>query len=292
MEHHEEKSGRTAVPNPHYENITVEVNGNVAVVTLASETGRGNPSNRIRPELAEFFRLTMLDRRAFEGPYEEVRAIVLRGRGNTFCTGGDVNAMRVETAAMAKWRSNPRWVDRMPMGRLWELRSAALKCDIPIVAAVNGHAVGAGMEFVMMADFAIMSETAKIGDPHIRRGLTSPGMAFILSWHLGLPKARQIIMKGHYLTGREAADIGLVSKAVPAEKVVSEAMAEAQELASMPPLAIRWAKRSLNAILMRELTAFADRDAALESLAMLSNDHSEAVSAFLDKRKPARYTCS
>ena len=289
---HAGRNGRTVVPIPDYQNIEVQVEGDIAVVTLASQTGRGNPSNRIGPELAEFFRLTMLDRRAFEGPYEDIRAIVLRGRGNRFCTGGDVDAMRVQAGSMVDLRSNPRWVDRLPMERFWERRVHAFKCDIPVVAAVNGHAIGMGMEIALMADIAIMSETAKIGDPHIRRGLTSPGSAFFLIWCLGLARAKLMIMKGQYLTGREAADIGLVSRAVPAEDVISEAMAEAQELASLPPLAIRWAKRSLNAILMRELTAFADMDAALEALTMLSSDHAEAVNAFLEKREHARYTRS
>jgi enoyl-CoA hydratase len=148
------------------------------------------------------------------------------------------------------------------------------------------------MEFALLADIAIISETAKIGDPHIRRGLTSPGMAFLLSWYVGIPRAKSMIMKSQYITGREAADIGLVSRAVPAGDVIKEAMAEAQELASMPPLAIGWAKRSLNAILMRELAAFADQDAALEALTMLSSDHAEAVNAFLDKREHGRYTRS
>jgi enoyl-CoA hydratase/carnithine racemase len=286
------RNGRTVVPSPDYQNIEVEVEGDIAVVTLASQTGRGNTSNGIGPELAEFFRLTMLDRRAFEGPYEDIRAIVLRGKGNRFCTGGDVDAMRVQAGSMVDLRSNPQWVDRLPMERFWERRVHAFKCDIPVVAAVKGHAIGMGMEIALMADIAIMSETAKIGDPHIRRGLTSPGSAFPLIWCLGLARAKLMIMKGQYLTGREAADVGLVSRAVPAEDVISEAMAEAQELASLPPLAIRWAKRSLNAILMRELTAFADMDAALEALTMLSGDHAEAVNAFLDKREHARYTRS
>ena len=286
------RNGRTVVPSPDYQNIEVEVEGDIAVVTLASQTGRGNTSNGIGPELAEFLRLTMLDRRAFEGPYEDIRAIVLRGKGNRFCTGGDVDAMRVQAGSMVDLRSNPQWVDRLPMERSWERRVHAFKCDIPVVAAVNGHAIGAGLSFALLADIAIMSETAKIGDPHIRRGLTSPGSAFPLIWCLGLARAKLMIMKGQYLTGREAADVGLVSRAVPAEDVISEAMAEAQELASLPPLAIRWAKRSLNAILMRELTAFADMDAALEALTMLSSDHAEAVNAFLDKREHARYTRS
>jgi enoyl-CoA hydratase len=292
MADHAGRNGRTVVPSPDYQNIEVQVEGDIAVVTLASQTGRGNTSNGIGPELAEFFRLTMLDRRAFEGPYENIRAIVLRGKGNRFCTGGDVDAMRVQAGSMVDLRSNPQWVDRLPMERFWERRVHAFKCDIPVVAAVKGHAIGMGMEIALMADIAIMSETAKIGDPHIRRGLTSPGSAFPLIWCLGLARAKLMIMKGQYLTGREAADVGLVSRAVPAEDVISEAMAEAQELASLPPLAIRWAKRSLNAILMRGLTAFADMDAALEALTMLSSDHAEAVNAFLDKREHARYTRS
>ncbi len=77
---HVGRNGRAVVPSPDYQNIEVKVEGDIAVVTLASQTGRGNPSNGIGPELAEFFRLTMLDRRAFEGPYEDIRAILLRGK--------------------------------------------------------------------------------------------------------------------------------------------------------------------------------------------------------------------
>src|SRR5699024_10353605 len=128
---------------------------------------KANPSDKMTPELTQFFRLVRYDPR--------VRAIVLHGRGRRFSAGGDVNGMREQAKRMGNIRENPDWVARIPVDRSDELAMAILGVDVPIVSAVTGHAIGAGLGLALYSDITVMDETAKIGDPHVRRGLMSPG---------------------------------------------------------------------------------------------------------------------
>lgn len=120
---------------PEFRAIEVAFEGRICTVTLGADPGRANPSDKMTPELTQFFKTVRYDPR--------VRAIVLQGRGNKFSSGGDVSGMREQATRMGNIRENPDWVARIPVDRSDELPMAIFSVDVPIVAAVTGHAIGA-----------------------------------------------------------------------------------------------------------------------------------------------------
>lgn len=265
---------------PDFAAIEVTFDSSIATVTLGSDPNRANPSDKMTPDLTEFFRIVRYD--------PNVKGILIRGRGRTFSAGGNVKGMRDQAARMSNLAENPDWVARLPVDRIDELPMAMLSVDVPIVAAVTGHAVGAGLGLAMYSDIAIVAEDIKIGDPHVRRGLAAPG-AFAFPALVGMPRARALLLTGRLLSGREAAEIGLVYQAVPADDVLKTAEDLLADLVTLPPLAIRWTKRQLNNMIKEQFLRYSAAGAALESLTMLSTDHAESVAAWLDKAPPPPY---
>ena len=157
----------------------------------------------------------------------------------------------------------------------------------PIIAAVNGDAVGLGATVALFCDVIIASETARIGDPHVRVGLVAgDGGAIIWPALVGVAKAKEFLMTGDLIPAREAERIGLVNKVVLPGEVLSSATDMARRLASGATWAIRWTKFSINKQLRAQMNMILDTSLALESLTFLSEDHKEAVAAFLEKRRP------
>lgn len=271
----------TASPEyPDFGAIEVEFEGRLAIVTLGSDPNRANPSDTMTPALTEFFRIVRYD--------PNVRGILLQGRGNKFSSGGNVKGMREQAGRMGNIAENPDWVARIPVDRSDELIMAMLSVDAPIVAAVTGHAIGAGLGLALWSDIAVIDENAKIGDPHVRRGLASPG-AYSFPGLIGLPRARAMLLTGRLIRGSRAAEIGLIDQAVPADEVVPTAREVLDDLASLPPLAIRWTKRQLNYMVKEQFLRYSTAGSALESLTMLSTDHARSVAAWLDKEPEPDY---
>ncbi|MGL3150347.1 enoyl-CoA hydratase/isomerase family protein [Microbacterium sp. A82] len=265
---------------PEFRAIEVDFQGTICVVTLGSDPAKANPSDKMTPELTQFFRLVRYDPR--------VRAIMLQGRGNRFSAGGDVNGMREQATRMGHIRDNPDWVARIPVDRSDELSGAIFGVDVPIVSAITGHAIGAGLGLALYSDVTVMDENAKIGDPHVRRGLMSPG-AYMFPALVGLPRAKEMILTGRLVKGAEAERIGLINYAVPHEEVIAKAREIAEDLATLPPLAIRWTKRVFNSMARETNARGALTGAALESLTMISTDHEASVIAWLDKQPEPEY---
>jgi enoyl-CoA hydratase len=268
------KAPSTPPDYPEFRAVSVDFEDRLAVVTLGSDPARANPSDKMTPELAQFFRLVRYDPR--------VRAILIQGRGHRFSSGGNVKGMRDQATRMGNLAENPDWVARLPVDRSDELPTAILGVDVPIVAAITGHAVGAGLALAMWADYSVIDEAAKIGDPHVRRGLVSPS-AYVFPSLIGMQRARALLLTGKLIDGRRAEQIGLVNEAVPFDDVIATARAVAEDLAALPPLAVRWTKRILTNMTREQFARYSLEGASLEALTMLSADHADAVGAWLDK---------
>jgi enoyl-CoA hydratase len=161
-----------------------------------------------------------------------------------------------------------------------------VNCEKPIVSAINGVAVGAGMVVALLADISICATDARLGDGHVRLGVAAGDHAAII-WPLlcGLARAKYYLMTGEMVTGDEAERIGLVSKALPRDEVLPEALRVASHLATGPQLAIRLTKRALNGW-VRAAGPIFDQSAAYEMLTFMGADVREGLASLREKRAP------
>lgn len=209
-------------------------------------------------------------------PY--VRVAVITGAGKAFCAGGDFNM--IESAAGNF--EGARW---MLEGARDLVNNMAL-CEKPIISAINGPAVGAGLTVALMADISMMAEEVRITDGHLRLGV-APGDHAAMLWPLlcGLAKSRYYLMTCEFIDGREAERIGLVARAVPREQLMEQALATAVKLANSPQTALRLTKRALNGWLQMAAPIF-DASLGYEVLTFMSPDVKEGVAALREKRAP------
>ena len=157
----------------------------------------------------------------------------------------------------------------------------------PIIAAVNGDAIGLGMTLALFADMSIVADDARLGDTHVKVGLVAgDGGAVVWPLLVGPQRAKEFLMRGKMLKGAEAAAMSLVNYAYPKENVLDEAIKVATEIAANPIWAVRWSKAAVNKQLKAQLNQILELSIAYESLTMLTHDYKEAANAFAEKRKP------
>ena len=209
---------------------------------------------------------------------EQTRVAVVTGAGRAFSAGGDL-------AMVQRMIGDHDRVTRM-LTEMSDLVYNMVNCQKPIVSAINGVAVGAGLVVALLADISICANEARLGDGHLRLGVAAGDHAAII-WPLlcGMAKARYYLLTGEMVDGAEAERIGLVSKALPREEVLEEALRVAQGLATGPQLAIRLTKRALNSWLRTAGPIF-DQSAAYEMLTFMGEDVKEGAAALVQKRKP------
>jgi enoyl-CoA hydratase len=208
--------------------------------------------------------------------------VILTGEGRAFSAGGDIAHMRAVAA-------DPRLF--MPSAAMAKrLVFSLLDLEKPIVAKINGHAVGLGATLALLCDVAFMAETAKIGDPHVSVGLVAgDGGAVIWPQLVGFSRAKEFLMIGALLDARRAEAIGLVNYCVPEADLDGAVDTFCDGLAAGALQAIRWTKTTVNIELKRIAHALMDAGIAYEALSVHSRDHAEAVAAFGEKRPP-RFT--
>jgi enoyl-CoA hydratase len=209
----------------------------------------------------------------------KVRVIVVTGAGDrAFSAGGDL-AWITETVGNSEMVA-------ATLKEAGDIVFNMLACEKPIISAINGVAVGAGLAVALMADISIMAEEAKITDGHVRIGVSAGDHAVIL-WPLlcGMAKAKYYLMTAEFVDGKEAERIGLVSLCVPRAELLEKALATAAKLATRSQLAVRYTKRSLNNWMRMSQPAF-DASLALEMLCFLGDDAKEGVAAVREKREP------
>jgi enoyl-CoA hydratase len=253
-----------------YRHIKVEKQNRIAVLTLNRPEVLNAVNMELHAELEDVFGDVARD--------EEVNAVVLTGAGRGFCAGGDVKTM--DTA-----QSQPS--ARTPLSGFRRLIHNMLEVEQPIIAALNGDAVGLGATIALFCDIIFAAENARIGDTHVKVGLVAgDGGAVIWPMLVGLPKAKELLLTGDLITAKEAERIGLVNRVVSLEELYPEVMGLANRLASGPSRAIRWTKLALNKRLREEVNLVLDASLAVEALSMTTEDHKEAVRAFIEKRAP------
>jgi enoyl-CoA hydratase len=212
------------------------------------------------------------------GEDESVQCIVLTGNAQAFAAGADIKEMADLGAIEMLQRG---------ITKLWRTISS---CPKPVIAAVNGYALGGGCELAMTCDIIIAGESAKFGQPEVRIGIIPGGGGTQrLTRAIGKYKTLRYVLTGDLFTAREASDMGLVSEVVPDAEVEKRALAMAQQIAELPPLAIQLTKEAV----LRGMDASLDTGLALEAksiqLLFASQDKREGMAAFIEKRKP-RFT--
>ena len=251
--------------------LQLERRGHVLRVTIAHPTSELNAVDEaLHGDLTRLFAGLRRE--------EEARAVLLTGRGRAFSAGGDF-----------KWFPTLRDPERMEALRrdakqlIWDL----LDVEIPIVAAVNGHAMGLGASIALLCDVILMADTATVGDPHVRVGIVAgDGGTAIWPLAVGPARAKEYLLTGDPLTAAEAERIGLVNHVVPAADLDAAAMKLAERLAAGAPLAIRYTKLSVNKLVKDALNVAFDTATAYELVTFHSEDHQEALAAIREKRPP------
>ncbi len=224
-----------------------------------------------------------LERLAAGAEAAGVRCLVVTGADPGFCSGDDVKSVMGGGAEGA----SPMREDRQP--RLTPAAKALLETDVPIVAAVNGAAVGWGMELAMMADVRVASERAKFGELFVLRGLVTDVAGLgRLAQLVGRERAAELTLTGDVISADEALRIGLVSRVVPHDELLPTALALAGRIAANPPLATRAIKAGLRRALDPDWDVLGAWVSSTLGRLFQTEDHREGVRSFLEKR-PARY---
>jgi len=252
--------------------LRFERRGDVLRIVIAHPD---RPQNRVdgllHGELARLFRELKRE--------DEARALVLTGEGPAFSAGGDF-AWFPTLDDLAKLEHLRRDAKQM----IWDL----LDVELPLVAAVNGPAVGLGASLALLCDVIFLAEGASLADPHVRVGLAAgDGGTAIWPLLLGPARAKQYLLTGDPVPAREAERLGLVNFVVPAERLESESLAFAERLAAGAPLALRYTKQALNQTLKQALLGAFDVATALEIVTFRSDDHREALAALAERRAPS-----
>ncbi len=216
---------------------------------------------------------------------DDVRAIVLTGAGRAFCAGDDVEKAWGDD----RMEATMRWLSDVRPGMTPEAQTL-LECRKPTLAAVNGAAVGIGMDFALLCDMRIASEHAKFSQLFVKLGLMADITGY---WRLpqlvGYPKAAELLFTGDTIGAAEAERIGLVSKVVAADELLPTTLELAGRIAANPPQAVRFIKEGLRRAVGRAYTELPEVSSFVANgLAHLftTEDHKEAATAFLEKRAP------
>ncbi len=242
----------------------------VLLITIDRPAVLNAADERLHRELSEVWPVVDAD--------ETVGASVITGAGRAFSAGGDlamVERMTTDqTAVVEQWRDANAVVESI------------LTSVKPIVAAINGVAVGAGLAVALLADVSIMATSARISDGHTRLGVAAGDHAALL-WPLlcGMAKAKYYLLTSDFVDGPEAERIGLVTRCVRDEDVVTEALAVADSLAAGSRTAVQWTKRALNQWLRSNSSVFGE-SLALEMLGFLGPDAREGLAALKERRPP------
>jgi len=254
-----------------YHAILFERRGRVLEITLNRPDKLNATDAVLHGELARVFY------EASDDPDSDV--IVLTGAGRAFSAGGEVAWIQDAIDVPERFEQTVREAKRIVFG--------LIDCEKPVIAKLNGHAIGLGATIALFCDVIFAADHARIGDPHVSIGFVAgDGGAIIWPQLIGYARAKEYLLTGDLMRADEAAQMGLINHVVPAAELDARVATFADRLAAGATKAIRWTKMSVN-IGLRELAAsILDTSLAYEALSNLTADHREGVRALSEKRTP------
>jgi enoyl-CoA hydratase/carnithine racemase len=266
--------------------LIFEVNDGIATITL----NRPDSLNAFSVNMIEKWISALTEVR----DNDQIRVMVLTGNGKAFCAGGDIKALKnkegflnkegykdIDLSSTGLSRKNSLWkyVQRIPL--LME------EIDKPTIAAINGDAIGAGLDMTLQCDIRITSDKARLGEGYVKLGLVpGDGGGYFLPRIIGLDKALEMLWTGKIIGAEEAKNIGLVTHVYPHEQFLVEAYRLAEKLARGPQQAIRLIKRTVQQGLKTDLRTSLDSVSTFMALVTEHPDYHEGLNALIEKRKP------
>jgi enoyl-CoA hydratase len=254
-----------------YQHLVFERRAEGVLLITIDRPERMNATNaRLHTELVTVWRDVAED--------PDTRAVVITGAGRAFSAGGDLEMIEQMAGDYNRVAQMASEATQLPLNML--------DCEKPIVSAINGTAVGAGLAVALMADISVIAQDAKLTDGHLRLGVVAGDHAAVL-WPLlcGMAKAKYYLLTADFIDGEEAERIGLVSRCVPRDQVLDTALEIATRIATGPQQAARWTKRTLNHWLRQAIPAF-DASVAYEMLTFMGQDVLEGARAIQERRAP------
>ena len=256
--------------------LLYEQQGHIVTLTM-NEPERRNPltGNSAVPEFLAAIQRIENDR--------SVRAVILTGAGTAFSSGGDIKDMERQASGdvpgMQIRQEYRQGIQRLPL--------ALFNLEVPIIAAVNGAAIGAGLDLTCMCDIRIASTHAKFAESFVKLGIIpGDGGAWLLPRVIGLARAAEMSFTGQVINAEQALAWNLVSRVVAPEELLPTAQTLAEQIAANPPHAVRLTKRLLRESLDTRLDGLLEMAATFQAMCHQTADHKEAVAAFLEKRQP------
>jgi len=260
-----------------HESLSYEIHGLVGLIKIN------------RPEKLGAFTLPMIDKwaSALTTAKEDdaVRAVVLTGTGRGFCTGVDLDEIDAAGAS-------PIAGKRLLTEHVYKVVHAVEDLDKPLICAVNGLAIGAGMDMALMCDIRLAATSARFSEGYIRVGLVpGDGGAYFLPRLIGTAKALELLWTGDDLSAQDALALGLVSHVYPEDELLDEAMALANRIGANSPVAVSMIKRAVYQSFRSDLRTSLDLISSHIGIIQATDDYREAVTAFRNKRAPAFKNC-
>jgi enoyl-CoA hydratase/carnithine racemase len=256
--------------------LRYEQQGHIVTLTM-NEPERRNPLTG-NTAVAEF--LAAIDRIDAD---TSVRAVIITGAGTAFSSGGSIQDMERQSSGQVpgmEIRSDyRRGIQRLPL--------ALFNLEVPVIAAVNGHAMGAGLDLACMCDIRIASEKALFAESFVKLGIIpGDGGAWLLPRVIGLSRAAEMIFTARPIDAKKALEWNLVSQVVAPDQLLATANELAEAIAANPPHAVRMAKRLFREGMHSRLDTLLELSAGFQVMSHQTADHREAVAAFLEKRTP------
>lgn len=256
--------------NKKYNNIDVDDRDSVVTLELSRPNQLNAVNGEMHNELATIFR---------EVSMTDAEAIILTGKGEAFCAGGDLKYFSEISNDAEEWRKIIRQGTR--------IIHDIINLEIPLLARINGDALGLGATLALFCDITIMASEAKIGDTHVAAGVPAgDGGTIIWPLLIGFQKAKEMLMTGKMITGDEAEELGLINYSVPLDDIDNKVDEIVNSFKEGPTVAIQYTKQSLNGWLRFMYNLLLRESLSVEALSAHHPNHKEALDAFNENRDP------